>query len=242
MTLGEHLLGRVPAPDQQHVALHAFSTTAPAAVDVEVNIKRPTLSDYNQDGPKCVGFSTSKVVNFFNKYAFDADWLYAECKKIDGDPTGDGTNARYACDVLRAQGHWRMVSGKPVKAGPQKAHGIASNTWATRVDDIRAVFSRPVPQPVLIGIDWMSAWFSPEKRGADYWLQDIAGAGGVAGGHEIAVFACSDQRQAFGLSNTWGNWPDPSRKDTLVWLPYADMEHLFALGADACIINDLATR
>lgn len=236
MTLGPHLLGRVPAPDQQHVALHAFSTTAPAAVDVEVNLKRPTLSLYDQgQTPRCVGYSVSKAMNWFNKYQFDADWLYERCKEIDGDPAGDGTNARFACDVLRTKGHWRVYQGKDVKAGPLLKHGIASNSWATRVDDIRAVFSRATPQPVLIGIDWMQAWFAPEKRGADYWLQPIAGS--PVGGHEIGIWACSDQRQAFGLSNTWGSlYPD------LVWLPYATMEQLFALGADACVIQDLATR
>jgi hypothetical protein len=74
----------------------------------------------------------------------------------------------------------------------------------------------------------------------EYWLQAPVSGGGSAGGHEIGIWACSDARQAFGLSNTWGNWP-VSSKD-LVWLPYTTMTWLFGQGGDACIIQDLATR
>lgn len=236
--LGPHLLGRVAPPDSRHLELYPFAEAAPPA-GIEVELARPTLDVYDQgQSPRCVAFSTSKVCNWFNHYAFDADWLYNRCKEVDGMPGQDGTNARAACDVLRAKGHWRRINGKDVKAGPLLKHGIASNTWATSVDGIRAVFSRPVPQPVLIGIDWYQAWFSPTKNGtADYWLQDIVRAGPVVGGHEIGIWACSDKRQAFGLSNTWGSaWPK------LVWMPYAAMTSLFTTGADACVITDLATR
>ena len=109
MSLGPHLLGRVPPPDDSHVRSYALAL--PTVSNVEVEIKRPTLSLYDQgDTPRCVGYSISKIMNHYNGYAFDADWLYAECKKIDGYP-GDGTNARAACDVLRREGHWRTIRG-----------------------------------------------------------------------------------------------------------------------------------
>ena len=243
MSPGPHLLGRVAPPDQRHLALHPYAAGPPPA-SVEVTITRPTLDTYDQGStPQCVGYAASKVMNHFNRYAFDAHWLYQQCKLVDGDPNGDGTNARAACDVLRAKGHWRKINGKLVKAGPKLAHGISSNTWASTVDEIRSVFARATPEPVLIGIDWLNAWFNPQLRGKDYWLQAPDTAGGVAGGHEIAVFACSDQRQAFGLSNTWGaSWPNPTKRDSLVWLPYSTMTWLFGHGADACVIQDLASR
>jgi hypothetical protein len=145
--------------------------------------------------------------------------------------------------VLRRKGHWRTIAGVPVKVGPRLQHGIASNTWATTVDQIRAVFARtydvnhPGPQPVLIGIDWYEKWFEPYQLTGtgEYWLSTISGQ--AVGGHEIGIWACSDRRQAFGLSNTWGSaWP------SLVWLPYTTMTQLFAAGADACVIQDLVTR
>jgi hypothetical protein len=104
------------------------------------------------------------------------------------------------------------------------------------------VFGAPKPQPVLIGIDWHEAWFNPLIHpDGEYYLQRDGGS--VAGGHEIGIWAVSDKRQAFGLSNTWGNsWPNVHKKGSLVWLPYATMDELFARGADACVINDLPTR
>lgn len=239
---GVHLLGRVQPPNQRHAELHPFRAITPQTVEVE--IARPTLDQYNQKAtPRCVGYSISKVMNHFNRYAFDADWLYLECKKRDGDPTGDGTSARYACDVLRLEGHWRKISGVPVKVGPRRQHGIQGNTWASTVDQIRAVFAAAVPQPVPIGIDWCEAWFNPEEPGkyGEYYLQSPASAGNVVGGHEIGIWACSDERQAFGLSNTWGNdWT--GRANQLVWMRYTTMDWLFGRGADACVIQDLATR
>jgi hypothetical protein len=228
-------LGRIAPKDDDHLALHSLSI--PTVANVEVEITRPTLSVYDQGNtPRCVAYSTSKVMNHYNRYAFKADWLYAECKKIDGFPGEDGTNARAACDVLRKKGHWRTISGVPVKAGPLLKHGIQSNSWATNVDQIRSVLA--TKNPVLIGIDWYDAWFTPGQSSAGgYWLQDINKAGPNVGGHEIGIWACSDQRQAFGLSNTWGSgWP------RLVWLPYSTMTRLFAQGADACVIQDLVTR
>ena len=71
----------------------------------------------------------------------------------------------------------------------------------------------------------------------EYWLQPINLAGQNAGGHEIGIWAASDKRQAFGLSNTWGTaWPP------LVWVPYTTVTQLLAAGGDACVLYDLPTR
>jgi hypothetical protein len=236
-TVGPHLLGRVPPPDARHLQAYSLSIPAPPP-GIEVDIPRPKLTGYNQgQTPECVGYATSRVMTWFNHYAFDAHWLYARCKEVDGQPGLKGTTARAACDVLRRRGHWRTIAGKRVKAGPRTTHGIASNYWALNVDDIRSVFARPRPQPVLIGIDWFQAWFKPARRGQERWLQTIASAGKVAGGHEIGIWACSDKRQAFGLANTWGkDWPP------LVWMPYSTMTRLFARDADACVIGDRPSR
>lgn len=236
--LGPHLLGRIEPPDDKHIELHPFAAAAPPPWGIEVTIKPPTLSEYDQgNSPRCVAYSTSRVMNWFNQYAFDADWLYAECKKIDAWPGQDGTSARYACDVLRSQGHWRTIHGQPVKVGARPAHGITSNTWAQTSDEIRSVFARPKPQPVLMGTNWYEAWFTPQRVGAEYRLQPLAQAGAVAGGHEWGIWACSDKRAAFGIRNTWGDaWPP------LVWIAYTDIDALFTLGADCCVLRDLASR
>jgi hypothetical protein len=233
--VGPHLLGRKQPPDQAHVEAHPYA--AAVVSNVEVLIKRPALSTYDQgQTPECVGFSASKVINKYNGYAFDANWLYDQCKLIDPWPGEDGTSARYACDVLRRLGHWRTISGHRVKAGPQKAHGIASNSWATSVDGIRAILASN--RPCLTGVSWREAWFDPKPdRSGDYWLAELSAAGAVAGGHEIGVWACSDRRQAFAWSNTWGaGWP------SLGWVSYTTMSALLAEGGDATVLNDLPSR
>ena len=231
-------LGRVAPMDTKHIEKYPFGVRATFAANIEKVISRPRASQYNQkQTPRCVGYSTSKVMNWFNKMGYDADWLYKECKKIDGDPNGDGTNANAACQVLRNKGHWQTVAGIDVPTGPKLKHGIAAYHWATSVDQIRTVFSTALPQPVLLGINWYEAWFNPLQRNGEYWLQTIPNAGGIAGGHEIGIWACSDTRQAFGFSNTWGSgWP------SLVWVPYFTVDKLLADGGDACIITDLASR
>jgi hypothetical protein len=236
--LGEHLLGRVEPPDRVHEVKHPLRAAAAPPLGVEVTLNAPVLSDYDQgNSPRCVGYSVSRVMNWFNKYAFDANWLYDECKKIDPWPRTDGTSARYACDVLRKIGHWRMIHGEPVRVGAKLSHGIQANTWATSVDEIRSVFASTKPQPVLIGVEWMSDWFSPELRAGEYWLQELSDDSDSVGGHEIGIWACSDQRQAFGLRNTWGDsWP------ALAWVSYATMATLFHWGADACVLRDLPSR
>lgn len=235
MSLGAHLLGRKEPQTDAHVRAFAFEPPVTVAA-VEVNIPRPTLSSYNQgQTPKCVAYSISRIMNRFNQYAFDAPWLYDQCKLIDGWPNEDGTSARYAADVLRRHGHWRTISGKPVKAGPKLAHGISGNRWATSVDAIRTVLA--TSKPVPIGIDWYEAWFQPEARNGEYWLQSREVAGANAGGHEIGIWAASDRRQAFGLCNTWGTaWP------SIVWVAYETVAGLLADGGDACVLYDLATR
>lgn len=235
------LLGRTAPKTTKHLEAYPSGLTVSPSVKIEKVIPRPTASLYDQgQTPRCVGYSISKVMNWFNKMAYDADWLYAQCKKIDGAPNEDGTNALAACQVLEKLGHLQETGGKDVAAGPLKKHGISGYRWATSVDQIRAVFATAKPQPVPIGINWYNAWFEPKENDHyEYTLTPISSAGGIAGGHEIGIWGCSDSRQAFALSNTWGA---PPNYPSLVWLPYSTMTQLFAEGADAVVVTDLPTR
>src|SRR5258705_13934242 len=104
---GPPLRGRIPPPDSRHLEAYTLSIPAPPQ-GIEVNIARPRLSGYDQgQTPECVAYGASRVMNWFNQYAFDAPWLYARCKEVDGTPGLKGTSARAACDVLRRLGHWR---------------------------------------------------------------------------------------------------------------------------------------
>jgi hypothetical protein len=60
--------------------------------------------------PRCVGNSGAlgrqieSMLEAHEALLFDADDLYAQCKKLDGSPNADGTFIRVACKVLRSQG------------------------------------------------------------------------------------------------------------------------------------------
>jgi hypothetical protein len=66
---------------------------------------------YDQNGyPRCVAHGASGVktdeefLERATRIKFDADWLYARCKEIDGIPFIEGTFPRAACKVLNQQG------------------------------------------------------------------------------------------------------------------------------------------
>ena len=66
---------------------------------------------------KCVAYASSGVktdeefLQWGQRYRFDADWLYGECKKIDGIPMQDGTFPRCACQILQKKGDVLVASG-----------------------------------------------------------------------------------------------------------------------------------
>ena len=71
----------------------------------------PNTIIYDQgQTPRCVAYASSGVktdeefLQYGQQYKFDADWLYSECKKIDGIPFEDGTYPRIACQILQSKG------------------------------------------------------------------------------------------------------------------------------------------
>jgi hypothetical protein len=214
-SVGPHLLGRKAPSDTRHLELHPY-TAAPPAKAVEVELKRPTLSVYNQgQTPRCVGYSTSKVKNWFDQYAYDADWLYARVqgRSTACRPRTAPTRAPRATSCARSA-TCAPSTGKDVKAGPQKAHGIASNTWATSVDQVRAVFAAPKPQPVLIGIEVATRRGSrPEQaqRRLKYLQPIPRAADDPPAVTRWGIFAC--QRQAPGVRPLEQRGATPGRGD-----------------------------
>lgn len=68
------------------------------------------LTVYNQgSSPSCVGWSCSSIKQYLelkekHPVEFDGEWLYNECKKIDGIPNFPGTYFRAGLKVLRDKG------------------------------------------------------------------------------------------------------------------------------------------
>lgn len=87
-----------------------------SAVPLPEEYDPPTLI-YNQGQiPKCaassgVGVKTDQEYGEFGRLIkFDDDWLYKECKKVDGIPGLPGTYPRIVCKVLQQQGVPEIVS------------------------------------------------------------------------------------------------------------------------------------
>jgi hypothetical protein len=198
----------------------------------------PYRHQYDQNGYNaCVGFGTQWAMSIMHLTAknghqrFDPLWLWNQAKAVDEwDDTNpgdnEGTSVRAAFDVLRAQGDMRFFRSKDY--GPDLANGVKRNEWATNVDLIRA--SIAAGMPVVIGVNWYSAFDEPEKVGNEYWI-GRSSLGQIEGGHCVCIYGASDKRQAFKVVNNWGiTYP-------LVWLPYKTEQRLMNEDGEAAVIT-----
>jgi hypothetical protein len=105
-------LGRVQSPDDARdhsLAAHAPDVSAAAPPPSYAPRYLWTVLDQGQT-PRCVGYSGAlgrqieSMLAASEALLFDADDLYAACKKLDGSPNSDGTFIRVACKVLLSQG------------------------------------------------------------------------------------------------------------------------------------------
>lgn len=226
-------LGRRTPSDWRHVERHPLLRTAAPAFVAERVLRLPAYrAKYDQgDEGSCVGFSASWLSSIDNRRFYDARWLYQQAQLVDeyaDTPPADGTSVRAGMDVLRTKGHRRVYAGRdrPVAL----ADGILENKWATTVDQVRSVLAAGVP--VVLGVNWYDAWFTPVKKGREYWIGAEASWGRVAGGHAICAYGVSDRRQAVKLVNSWGeSWP-------LVWIPYDAVARLLREDGEATMVTD----
>ena len=94
----------------------------------------------------CVGFSTSRVATWFNRYRFDGFWLYDEARKIDGfqPPDHEGTSVDAGFKVV-SQHHRRVYGVYPesIYESPSAKWRFAAYRWASSVDEVRAALASP---------------------------------------------------------------------------------------------------
>lgn len=229
-------LGRRVPTDDEHVRKYPLSAAPVAAPDtVERFLTLPSAYrehyDQGREGA-CVGFSCSEAMTILNRRIYSARWLWNEAKKIDEWPDtnpGDsnGTSVRAAMDVLRTQGHRRVVKGVAHEA--RLNEGIAANRWASTIDELRACIAAGVP--VVMGTNWYAGMDTPEKVGREHWI-GRGELGAVRGGHAFMLEAASDRRQAFRTPNSWG--PNHPR----CWMSYELVERLLREQGEATVITD----
>jgi hypothetical protein len=105
---------------------------------------------YFQHNNGCVGFSSSRMMSMLNRKRYDANWLYAEARKIDEWPgeADEGTSVRAGMDVLRTEGHRRKLG--PFTLPPMLSEGIKENRWATNVVEVLACLHDDVNSDSII--------------------------------------------------------------------------------------------
>ncbi len=230
-----HGLGRRPPPDQKHSEKYPLRRTTTVET-AERTLKLPyhyrPKYDQGKEGA-CVGFALSWAMSILNRQFYDAFWLYRQAQRVDDWPGEDysGTSVRAGCDVLRDQGH-RLLHQHSHEHHPERDHGIQRNEWATTVDSIRSCIASGVP--VVMGVDWMTNFDAPVKKGREYWIGE-GDLGRIRGGHAICAYAVSDKRQAVKLVNSW------STSYPLVWLGYDVLQRLLdgiAYPGEATVLVD----
>jgi hypothetical protein len=121
-----------------------------------VCIKPLSLSDtlgwwdfYDQGNEgACVGFGSSRAMSLIERTRFDAIWLYRAAQAVDPwpeTPPEEGTNVPSAIDILRTSGHRRVLNGKVYE--PTIRYGVATNRWATTVEDVTGCLKVDGPWP-----------------------------------------------------------------------------------------------
>ena len=213
---------------------------------VEVNLKTPNqkkyqgFSDQLNEGA-CVGFGESIAMSILNRRLYDPWWLYREAQIIDPwpeTPPEAGTDLASGFDVLRTRGHRRIYAGE--SKPPKIDEGIvAVNRWITSVDEGRAALANKIP--AVDGIAWFDAFYEPIQRRVkvngryrtEYWLPEPDKWGHLAGYHCICRTAASDDRQAFGYTNSWGTsypWP--------VYISYEGHNKLMQIQGESAVVTD----
>lgn len=244
-----HPLGRRKPIDLEHIRKYPLrALNVPTVKVVNKRLKLPYwhwTHDQGNEGA-CVGFGLSMMMSILNEQQarathippyvrkYNALWLWNEAKKIDEWPDtnpGDdnGTSVRAGCDVLRNLGHVRYL--RRIEKPADIAEGVKENRWATTIDEIRTSISEGIP--VTLGIDWLSNFDTPKKKGLEYWIGE-GDLGLIRGGHAICCYGASDSRQAFLLKNSWG------KEYPLVWIPYKVVEQLIKPErfGEACLVTD----
>jgi hypothetical protein len=127
----------------------------------------PDTPIYNQgSNPSCVGFccagvkSDEEYLQHRGKYLFDGQWLYNECKKIDGMPNVAGTNLRVALRILQQEGIKQLVL--PCKRREPDSFWEIGSYFRLANDSIDEFIKQVLVQygSIALGSTWYRSWMS----------------------------------------------------------------------------------
>ena len=203
------------------------SVVAPQSVSVPARFTLSSLGPVLDQGdkPMCVAYSsaTLKMQQEFKEhkkyYSFDPEWLYSECKKIDGSPNIDGTYLRTALQIVQNRGY--LAKAERYKLKQDTSFKIEKYVRLMSVQQIKEAIYHV--GPVVFGITVDSGIYSPDRSGVIPDPNDD-----IIGGHAMCAVGyddnkkCGASRGALYVKNSWG---DNYGSRGYIWIPYSHFDH-----------------
>lgn len=212
-------LGRLPQRDPRSAAYPIRRIVDQALPLRSYTWSVPVHLDQGQEG-SCVGHAYAHELAGRPVVVKDVDHelavrIYHEAQKADEWDGGSYPGA------------WPFYEGTSVLAGAKvltEAGHYSSYHWADNEADVaRAV---GYAGPVVIGVNWYSGMFDPDRDGY------LHPTGELAGGHAILVHSISVKGGYYWLFNSWGtSWGVEGRAK----LSRRDMAWLLAQNGEACL-------
>ena len=192
----------------------------------------PTPLIYNQGNtPECVAGSACGVrtddewLKFKIRPWFDMDWLYQQCKMIDGVPDTPGTFPRIALQIMQAQGLKKLgLCQQP--SLEFKISGYYRLDSSFTVNDMKQVLYQY--GAILSASQWPDNWDSMQPTDSNGVLPTPVVTIN-SGGHGYKIDGWNDDLGGFYLVNDWGSqWA----KKGVALVKYADFVALPLAGGD----------
>ena len=188
---------------------------------------------YNQGMiPKCVASCLAGVktdqefLERGEQIPFDDDWLYAQCKKLDGY-AGEGTEIRFGLKVMSLLMKER---GKPCPRRQWHIDGYYRILPDNSVNFVKQVLVQY--GSIAFGSEWPRSWEG---------LFDVfpRPSGPVDGGHAYRIGGYWDDPEGFVIDNSWGleDWGTWDGKGRAI-MPFDIFTDTLASGADCWKIVD----
>lgn len=212
--MAEYGLGRRPAYDQRD---ERYLIRNLAGVEPERKIRYwyDSAPFYDQGATsRCVEYGwhhwiAAGPVRPYKKAPYwEFGEVYEAAKKVDewDGEDYDGTSVRAGAKVLQSLGY------------------IESYLWAWNVDDLAMAVTNV--GPVVIGTNWYSDMFEPDRQGV------VHATGYNAGGHCTVVTGINRRTGLFRVKNSWSRaWGHSGR----FWIPFEDMDRLIYEDGEACL-------